>query len=85
MLLRPRSRNWLDRTWVETANAVDCNYRLEAELAQAKELTRSCRQALREEKAKQENLKKLIQRQKNETNSKDDGTNRSGEEPRENS
>ena len=65
----------LDRTWKETANAFDCANRLKEELDQAEELTRKYRKALKEERAKQENLQKLIKRQKTEEERKDhDGT-----------
>ena len=63
----------LDRTWKETANAFDCANRLKEELDKAEELTRKHRQALKEEKAKQENMQKLIKRQKTEEERKDDG------------
>ena len=64
----------LDRTWVETANAFDCACRLKGELDQAKELTYKHRQELQAEKAKQENLQKLIKRQKTEDTREDGGT-----------
>ena len=54
--------------WVETANAFDCAHGLKGELDQAKELTYRHREELRVEKAKQENLQKLIKRQKTEDN-----------------
>ena len=67
----------LDRTWKETANAFDCANRLKEELDKAEELTRKHRQALKQERAKQENTQKLIKRQKTEE-SKDDGGTDSG-------
>ena len=54
----------LDRLWVETANAWDCNLRLKSELNRAKDHTKSLISQLRQEKARQENLQKLIKRKK---------------------
>ena len=55
----------LDRLWVHTANAWDCNRRLEWELEQAKNHTNSLISQLRQENARQESLKKLIKTKKN--------------------
>ena len=54
----------LDRSWVNTANAWDCNRRLEWELEQAKNHTNSLVSQLRQENARQESLKKLIETKK---------------------
>ena len=54
----------LDRLWVHTANAWDCNRRLEWELEQAKNHTNSLISQLRQENARQESLKKLIETKK---------------------
>ena len=58
----------LDRSWVETANAWDCNLRLKSELNRAKDHTKSLTSQLRQEKARQENLQKLIKRKKDQNN-----------------
>ena len=55
----------LDRLWVATANAWDCNVRLEHELKCAKDHTNSLMSQLRQEKARQESLQKLIKTKKN--------------------
>ena len=62
----------LGRLWVETANAWDCNLRLKHELSKAKDVTSSLISQLRQEKAKQENLEKLIKRKKDQNDKAED-------------
>ena len=61
----------LDRSWVETANAWDCDLRLKGELSKPKDHAKSLISQLRQEKARQENLEKLIKRKKDQNDQVD--------------